>query len=406
MKALTVKAIEAAQPTAKRRYIPDLACGGLVLVVQPTGVKSWAWRKKVGAATQKLTLGRFPAHGLADARRWAFELTRQRDLGIDPRAAQRAALASHDAEAARAAMTVNAAFALYMGNEGSAKRTAAEKRRMQELNVAPVIGNRLLDEITHGELAEIILAKFKTAPTASNRLRTHIRRFFRWCVTTGRDETGLTVNPASDLVAKHVEVIRDRHLGDYEIGLFMKALHDLDPRFARPFWLLLLTGSRRGEVLMMTWDELDLAKRELLIPGARSKNKHAHLVPLAPMALKIINDTPRSNSSRLCFPSLRNDEKSVSGLSKAHNRLRARMEELAALDGRTVPHWRLHDLRHTFSTGLNGLGVQPNVVEALLNHVSGSLAGVAGRYNHYAYRVEKAAALKRWETHLTRLKIK
>ena len=65
--------------------------------------------------------------------------------------------------------------------------------------------------------------------------------------------------------------------------------------------------------------------------------------------------------------------------------------------------WRLHDLRRTAATRMGDLGVQPHVVEAVLNHVSGSKAGVAGVYNRAAYRDEKRAALALWADRVTEL---
>jgi hypothetical protein len=66
-----------------------------------------------------------------------------------------------------------------------------------------------------------------------------------------------------------------------------------------------------------------------------------------------------------------------------------------------IPEWRLHDLRRTVSTRMHDeLGIPPHIVEAVLNHVSGHRAGVAGVYNRAAYAKEKAVALARWAEHL------
>jgi hypothetical protein len=46
------------------------------------------------------------------------------------------------------------------------------------------------------------------------------------------------------------------------------------------------------------------------------------------------------------------------------------------------------------------LGVTPHVIEALLNHVSGNRAGVAGIYNRALYAAEKRAALTLWGAHI------
>ena len=68
-----------------------------------------------------------------------------------------------------------------------------------------------------------------------------------------------------------------------------------------------------------------------------------------------------------------------------------------------IPPWRLHDLRRTCATGMAGIGIQPHVVEACLNHVSGAKAGVAGTYNVHSYSAEKTTALQRWTQHVEEL---
>jgi integrase len=71
--------------------------------------------------------------------------------------------------------------------------------------------------------------------------------------------------------------------------------------------------------------------------------------------------------------------------------------------GADVPPWRLHDLRRTAVTGMAELGIPPHIVEAVLNHISGAKAGVAGIYNRAAYAEEKKAALERWAAHIAGL---
>jgi integrase len=65
-----------------------------------------------------------------------------------------------------------------------------------------------------------------------------------------------------------------------------------------------------------------------------------------------------------------------------------------------IPAWTLHDLRRTAATGMAGIGIAPHIVEAVLNHVSGAKASVAGVYNRAAYEPEKKAALERWASHV------
>src|SRR6185503_17661262 len=73
----------------------------------------------------------------------------------------------------------------------------------------------------------------------------------------------------------------------------------------------------------------------------------------------------------------------------------------SALDAASgVSSWWLHDLRRTLATGLQRLGVRLEVTEAVLNHLSGSRAGVVGIYQRHDWAVEKRAALDAWSAHL------
>jgi integrase len=89
-----------------------------------------------------------------------------------------------------------------------------------------------------------------------------------------------------------------------------------------------------------------------------------------------------------------------SGFSAAKARLDARMAELADAD---MKPWTLHDLRRTAATRMAGLGVQPIVIEAALNHISGTRGGLVAVYNLHAYEAEKREALDRWAEHIEKL---
>jgi integrase len=124
------------------------------------------------------------------------------------------------------------------------------------------------------------------------------------------------------------------------------------------------------------------------IPGARAKNGVAHLVPLSSPAEAILRVAPHIEGNDFVFPGLRGP---FNGFSKAK-------EALDKASG--VKKWRLHDLRRTLATGLQKLGVRLEVTEAVLNHVSGSRAGIVGVYQRHDWADEKRAALNAWGAHL------
>jgi hypothetical protein len=88
----------------------------------------------------------------------------------------------------------------------------------------------------------------------------------------------------------------------------------------------------------------------------------------------------------------------LAGWSKAKAALDRRISR-----GNALEPWRLHDVRRTVATRMAELGVQPHIVEAVLNHVSGHKAGVAGIYNRALYAVEKRRALDLWGEHVRAL---
>lgn len=156
----------------------------------------------------------------------------------------------------------------------------------------------------------------------------------------------------------------------------------------------------------MSWIEIDTGAKQWVIPRERSKNGLAHTVPLSDTALAILNSLPRVVSAKeLIFTST--GATAPSGFSRAKRRLDTEMVRLeaerAGQEGRApvpIPHWTFHDLRRTAASGMAGLGQPVHVVEALLNHRSGTIRGVAAVYNRYDYWREKRAALDAWADRL------
>jgi len=146
------------------------------------------------------------------------------------------------------------------------------------------------------------------------------------------------------------------------------------------------------------------------LPGERAKNGLAHEVPLSEPASRIIAASP--HIGRAGFVLTVKGEKPIGAYAYAKSKLDALMLEIARDEARLrgsdpeqvqIKPWVFHDLRRTAATRMVDLGVSPHVVEAILNHVSGHKAGVAGIYNRAQYRAEKRAALELWADHITKL---
>jgi integrase len=216
----------------------------------------------------------------------------------------------------------------------------------------------------------------------ATRTAAYGRACFQWSIRRGALET----NPFTNLPLTPV-VKRERVLTDDELRAVWEATAG-PVCYNAIVRMLMLTGQRREEVAGMTWDEIVPDLSIWTVPASRAKNGVAHLVPLSPQAQAILQAAPRvardADEPELVF----------AGRRRAFNGWSNAKEALDAESG--VKDWRLHDLRRTMATGLQALGVRLEVTESVLNHVSGSRAGIVGVYQRHDYAAEKRAALTAW----------
>jgi integrase len=212
-------------------------------------------------------------------------------------------------------------------------------------------------------------------------------------------------NPCIGLGRQSAPAARDRVLNAKadvrnadELRWFWAACDNVGQPFGPLCKLLLLTGCRLSEIARMSRVELSDDLATLRLPGERTKNSLPHDVPLPPLAREILNGLPQFPGCGFVFSTA--GKTPVAGFSKYKTRLDAAMLAEAKKENGKIPPWRLHDLRRTCATGMAGIGIAPHVIEAVLNHISGAKASVAGTYNREAYEPEKRAALLRWSQHV------
>jgi integrase len=161
--------------------------------------------------------------------------------------------------------------------------------------------------------------------------------------------------------------------------------------------LLLLTAQRRHEVAALRWSELSADLSTWTLPGSRAKNGKAHIVHLSEPAREILSDIPRIVGQDLVFSVTGTTP--PSGFSKAKLALDAAMASEVPTDREG---WRFHDFRRTAVTWMAGAGFPPHVADRLLNHVGGSIQGVAAVYQRSEFLAERKAALTAWGAHVLR----
>ena len=383
-KALTNRSVELTKPASERREIPDELLPGLYLIIQPSGARSWAVRYRHHGHPCKHTLGRYPAIDLAAARKLAGAALRAVAEGRDPGREKRHARASK-------ADTIEAIAAQFIErhcNRSNRLRTAEETKRLLDLHVLPRWRGRLAREITRRDVLDVLDRVFESGkPIAANRTLAAIRKMFNWAVA--RDM--LTASPCTGVKPPTVERARDRVLSDDELKLIWQAARKVGGSFGSLVQLLMLIGQRRNEVSEMQWGELDLEVRLWTLPRERVKTDQPHEVPLSGPVIAVLETVPRIADS--LFVLTTTGVTPSNGFSKGKRRIDALLPQ-------DMPAWRLHDLRRTVASGMARLGIDLPVIEKVLNHSSGSFAGIVGVYQRHDFAAEKRAALETWGRHI------
>ncbi|ULB08439.1 integrase arm-type DNA-binding domain-containing protein [Cereibacter azotoformans] len=387
---LTAVTVEKLQATDRRQEIPDSLCQGLYLVVQPTGKKGWQVRYRHAGVHRRMTLGGFPVLSLAQARQKAREALAAASEGRDPAEEVKAAKAPKPENDRDKVATV---IDLFLKRHASRNRRADDVAAQFQREVLGKWGERDIRSITKRDVIDVLDGVVdRGSPISANRLRAHLNTLFNWA----KSRDIIEVNPLDGVKPPAPEKPRDRVLTNEEIRLLWKVSGKMGYPFGDIYRLLLLTGQRLREVAELPWREIDGATWTL--PGPRSKNGDEHVIPLSPEAREIIEAAPKVGRFVFSTTGLT----PVSGFTRAKERLDGLMADAANEDlpagaePVTVPPFTIHDLRRTAATGMAGLRFPPHVVEAVLNHRSGTRRGVAGVYNRFDYADEKRQALETW----------
>jgi integrase len=347
-----------------------------------------------GRKQRRYRIGDAKLMSLGEAREAARKVLGKVEKGVDP-AAERVSVQGVQATPDSFAAVATAYLDRYV-KKNCRPSTYRETARIFNVDLIPAWGARAVTSISRRDVEAMLDGiAGRGAEVQANRVLARLRTFFNWTV----DREHLATSPVQRMKPPTRERSRDRVLSDDEIRWFWQAASELGWPFGGLLKLLLLSAQRRDEIAGMGWGELDFERRVWTIPRERAKNDKPNDVALSELALEVINGLPEVDK-RLVFTS--NGRTHVSGFSKAKAKLdrlmnAARRKELGhhASEGEVEP-WILHDLRRSAASGMARLNVPPHVVDKILNHVSGTIAGVGAVYNRHAYEPERSAALEAW----------
>jgi integrase len=418
---LTAKGIRALQlPAGKADHLVwDDDIPGFGLRLRAGGSRGWVFQYALGDKQRRLSLGAATPE--------SFTTVKDKDgnikLGIRDQVAQLHAKvklgqdpASDKTEARkRASDTFEAIARSYLAaKKGSTRPGTYTETERHILKHAKTLNGLQVAKISRRDIATMIgTIKENSGPVAANRVRSTLSDFFSWAMKEGIDS--IESNPVIN-TNKSEEVSRERVLEDRELRAIWK--HAGDDHYGSIIKLLMLTGQRADEMASLHWSEITettvpekrvtetirlpaLTIDAIDLPPERTKNKKPHIVPLSAPAMEILAAQPRrvGDDGALREFVFGIGQRGFSGWSRCKERLD---ERIAKELGKPLDHWTPHDGRRTMSTLMNDrLDVLPHVVEAILNHVSGAKAGVAGVYNKALYLRERVDALRLWADHLT-----
>jgi integrase len=342
--------------------------------------RSWVAQYRRAGGTRRVLLGSAEVLNAEKARAAATKVLAEVALGRDPQA-DRIDRREKDQ------LTMRGVVDEYLSARQPTlrQRTFTEVRRYLTGRYFRPLHGIPIDKITRKDIAaRLVTITRESGSITAARARATLGTFYTWCLRMGLVEH----NPTIGVIQPEDTKGRSRVLSDAELATVWVAGDD---DFGKIVKLLVLTGCRRQEVGGMRWSELDAEAGTWTIPAERSKNGRAHELPLPPDAWDIINGVPPMASRDQLFGT-----RAPGGFvywSEGKRRLNARL-------GAAVAPFVLHDLRRTVATRMADLGVQPHIIEQILNHQSGHKAGPAGIYNRSSYDREVRAALALWADHV------
>lgn len=395
MAAITKRLVDTTAPSRKDAFLWDDEIRGFGLKITPAGRRIFILQYRMaGRGTPcRYTIGEYGSLTPAQARGIAADLRHQIAKGTDPRLSK----IEKEREAERGAdptSTIDGLIEVYAAKHLSKLKSGEDVRKLLYREVLPAWGTIPTALVTRRDVIELLdEVEDHGGPYARNHATAAIRQMFNWACTRNPS----LPNPAVKLPMNVVKE-RERVLSDTELREIWTATGALVSVFCPFTRVLLLTGQRRSEVAGMSWSEISGTDDPVwTIPASRTKNGIVHEVPLSHAVVDILRQIPRLG--RFVFTT--DSETPISGFSKFKNSLdntiltlrRTKTDIVYEALG-PLERWTFHDLRRTAATIMAKRGVPPHVVERLLNHVSGTISGVAKIYNRHEYWAERRAAVE------------
>ncbi len=393
---LTEKTVEAAAcPAGKKDVLLfDSETRGFGLRISSKGNKTFIAQYRAAGAVRRVVLGKFGVLTVDGARRKAKVTLGAAADGRDLAAEQKAKDTAAKKAASDAAFTFGALVTQWAAAREGDRRPSYLSEAVKCCNRnLPTWRDRPAGSITVREAVRALDAIKATKGTVTaNRTLAYARAAYGWA----QKRQLIEVHPLRGIERPGRERSRERVLTQSELQVIWKALGGLSPLVSGYVKTLLLTLQRREEVASMQWLELAPDFSTWTLPAARAKNGRTSIVHLAEPVRAIIQAMPKIEGNPFVFAGERKGQP-IRGFNSA----KAQLDRLLAKTDEPPP-WCFHDFRRSGVTALAGMGFAPHVCDRILNHITGSIQGVAAVYQRHEFLAERKAALDAWAVYVTR----
>jgi integrase len=371
--ALTDARIKALKPKAARYLVTDGR--GLSLDVLPSGRMSWLYRYRLNGSYEKVTLGRYPDLTLKAARAKRDDLAAQVADGRSPAQAVKKAKAGSPSDP-----TVREFGERYFQEQVVRNwKNPANIRRYLDNEIYPALGDNLLKEITALDVQAIVYRKRDNGRiAAAMQLRGVMKQMFDYALEVQQ----VTLNPAAMVATRYIGKARKRSrvLTPQEIRLYLRTVYQSNIRrqFKLALHIILLTLSRKSELLHARWQHVNLDMGEWLIPEENAKTGKPHIVYMSTQVAAMFQELKAlAGESELVLPGRSSLRKpfAANALNQALEGLTFEMDPLT-----------IHDLRRTGATLLTEKGFNRDVIEKALSHEKQGIRAVYILAEHAAER--------------------
>jgi integrase len=381
MKAkITKRAVDAAKPGERDKFLWDTDLPGFGLKVTPAGNRVYILQYRIGRRLRRYTIGKHGSPWTPEgARKEAARLRGRIAIGLDP---------AEEKAKAHNSLTVAELCDLYVAEGCATKKPSTLTRDHSRIkrHIKPLLGSREAKSITRADVLRFM------QDVAAGKTATNVKTGFRGraIVTGGKGAAresvvllgsiftfavnrGLRADNPTWKVKKYTPRLLERFFSVAELARLGEVLTASEQEGESPVVvaavrLLMLTGARKSEILGLEWDWIDFENACLRLPDSKTGAK---VIPLGAPALEILASLPRIEGNPYVLPGEKEGAHLV-GLQKAWERLRKRAK---------IEDVRLHDLRHSFASVAVAGGDSLYLVGKVLGHRQ---SRTTERYAHLA----------------------